>query len=80
MARDRGWRHWRRHVVKWRRLKSDFNEHYINMACACRTDAKTQALFADTPTRCSNPMCCGNPRRIGEVTVQERRHPLEYTE
>ncbi len=22
---------------------------------------------------CSNPICCGNPRRMGELTIQERK-------
>lgn len=30
---------------------------------------------AHTAVPCSDPFCCGNPRRRGELTMQERRAP-----
>jgi hypothetical protein len=27
---------------------------------------------------CSNPLCCGNPRRIGKITIKEKAANEEY--
>lgn len=75
----RGWqfRQRARHIKMMRRLKSDFNEHYNDLECACYYDPKVQAMMADTPKRCSSPYHCGNPRRgdLGRdsLTIQELR-------
>lgn len=58
----RGVRRWNRFVKMTRRLKEDFNQHYNDLECPCRSKGKVQSQFADTPTPCSCYMC-GNPRR-----------------
>lgn len=41
-------------------------------------------IAIDTPTPCSNPWCCGNPRRLRKgmvrFTIQERKAELHYIE
>jgi len=32
-------------------------------------------VYRKTRTFCSNPSCCGNPRKLGELTIQERKAP-----
>jgi hypothetical protein len=63
-----------------RRLKQDWNHHYRNLVCPCRTDPKVQSIMADTPKRCS-VACCGNPRRYekgkGRLSMQERRGSVQ---
>lgn len=62
-----------------RRLKDDRNQHYNDLKCACWTDPKAMARFKEQPKVCSNPSCCGNPRRnrwsplVERLTMQERR-------
>jgi len=34
---------------------------------------KVLGSFRKTKVFCSSPFCCGNPRRIGKLTIQERR-------
>ena len=74
--RDRGWRQRQRHLKMMRRLKEDWNQHYNDLSCRCRTDPKVMARFADTPAHCSG-YCCGNRRRVEKgkdrLTPQERR-------
>jgi hypothetical protein len=81
MARTRDWRRWKRHVKMMRRLKKDWNQHYRNLSCPCRTDAKFRSMMADTPKRCS-AACCGSPRRYekgkGRITIQERREVASW--
>jgi hypothetical protein len=78
--RDRGWRHWQCQRKMMRRLKLDWNEHYDDFACPCRTNPRVMARFADTPAHCS---CsgCGNIRRHEKgrkrLTMQERRSEVE---
>jgi hypothetical protein len=77
--RDRGWRQWQRHRKMMRRLKKDWNQHYGDLECPCRTDPKVQARFADTPKNCSC-WICGNVRRHEKgkrrLSLQERRMDL----
>lgn len=74
--RNRGWRQWQRHKKMMRRLKADWNQHYNDFTCPCRTDPKEMSRFADTPAFCSK-RCCGNPRRFvkgdSRFTLQERK-------
>jgi hypothetical protein len=62
-----------------RRLLEDRAQHAADRSsCPClgeesRSGGKIFARFADTPKLCSSPSCCGNPRRRGELTIQERR-------
>jgi hypothetical protein len=35
---------------------------------------KGYGQYRKTKVFCSNPLCCGNPRKRGELTVQERRY------
>lgn len=73
----------RRHnrlVHGMRRIKEDRAQHGEDHSCPCFNTAGsgyTFSMFADTPTRCSNPECCGNPRRSswGGQTIQERKAP-----
>jgi hypothetical protein len=59
-----------------RRLKSDWNQHYTDLNCECRTNPIVKSFFADNPKRCSC-WSCGNRRRHGKgderLTMQERR-------
>ncbi len=63
----------------WRRLKEDRNQHYEDKSCPCWTDIKAMARMKEQPKKCSNPWCCGNPRRFKSdrrktrLTVQELR-------
>lgn len=74
-------RAFRRHQTDrhmWRRLNEDRNQHYNDLTCACWSDPKAMARFKEQPQVCSEPGCCGNPRRLGkwssgERTIQERR-------
>lgn len=65
----------------WRRLKEDRNQHYEDLSCPCWHDKGAMAQFKEQPKRCSNPMCCGNPRRMkgsnfgARLTMQERKAP-----
>ena len=61
-----------------RRLKEDRNQHYDDLTCACWTDPRAMARFKEQPKVCSNPWCCGNPRRLRgrleeRLTMQEKR-------
>ena len=75
----RGDRRAKRRAKGLRRLLEDRAEHSAQGTCPCLEDetrsgnGKIFARFADTPKLCSSPWCCGNPRRRGEVTMQERR-------
>jgi hypothetical protein len=74
-------RSYRRHQADrhmWRRLKEDRNQHYDRLDCPCWTDPRAMARFKEQPAVCSNPFCCGNPRRVrgkhkDALTIQERR-------
>lgn len=74
-------RAFRRHQASrhmWRRLKEDRNQHYEDLTCSCWTDPRAIARFKEQPTICSNPSCCGNPRRVrgrlkNGLTIQERK-------
>jgi hypothetical protein len=79
--RSRAFRRHQAHSHMWRRLKEDRNQHYNDLTCACWTDLKAMARFKEQPQTCSNPTCCGNPRRDkGNIstsrTMQERRHDI----
>lgn len=41
---------------------------------------KTQHLLEDTTKLCSNPCCCGNPRKAGEKTRKEIQQDGECLE
>lgn len=76
--RTRAFRRHQTYRHMWRRLKEDRNQHYTRLDCPCYTDPKAMAHFKEQPQTCSNPMCCGNPRRqkgsLSErLTMQERR-------
>jgi hypothetical protein len=81
MARTRAWRRWKRYTTMMRRLKKDWNQHYRNLVCPCRTDPKFRSIMADTPKRCS-AACCGNGRRYekgkAKVSLQERRAGIPW--
>ncbi len=63
-------------VVKMRRrLSEDRNQHYAQLDCPCYTDPKAMARFKEQPKTCSNPICCGNPRRE-KGTIRLRRQEL----
>lgn len=74
-------RAYRRHQATrhmWRRLKEDRNQHYNDLCCPCWYDKASIARFKEQPQVCSNPVCCGNPRRsVGSrwerLTMPERR-------
>lgn len=77
-------RRFNQYVKQQRRLKEDQAQHGGRAAmndprgsyCPCFDDKRAQARFKDTPTPCSDPWCCGNPRRYGKserLTLQERR-------
>lgn len=75
----------RRHEAEthmWRRLKEDRNQHYRDLSCACYRPGKAMARFKEQPQKCSNPQCCGNPRRGRKggvrLTMQERRMELSF--
>lgn len=73
----------KRRAKGMRRLLEDRLQHAVDANCPCLSDearsgrGKTFARFADTPKICSSPGCCGNPRRRGELTMQERRADAE---
>lgn len=74
-----------RHVKGMRRIKEDRAQHGNDHSCSCFDTSgrgRDFARFADYPKVCSNPGCCGNPRRtkgnlsgIGRLTRQEIRGP-----
>lgn len=79
--RSRDQRRYWREVKAWRRIKEDRQQHGEDRSCPCFGDSdpavwgQTFSRFADTPKRCSCPMC-GNSRRYGKsdrLTIQERR-------
>jgi len=76
--RTRAERRWNREVKAWRRIKEDRQQHMYSRSCPCfgsedrRVWGRTFARFADTPKPCSCRIC-GNPRRFGDVTLDERR-------
>lgn len=74
--RNRAWRQWQRRLKMMRRLKEDWNQHYDDLSCPCRTSRKVMARFADTPANCSC-WSCGNVRRNEKgkrrLTMQERK-------
>jgi len=37
-------------------------------------------IRTNTPCRCSKPWCCGNPRKLGEKTLQEIKSDISYKE
>lgn len=43
------------------------------ISCSVPVTAHT-GFLADTPKRCSSPMCCGNRRATEGPAIQERRH------
>lgn len=51
--------------------------HYWGHGDKRRTDDEWtpahRGMVAETPQRCSACRTCGNPRRWGELTIQERR-------
>lgn len=60
-----------------RRLSEDRNQHYDRLDCPCYTDLKTMARFKEQPKSCSNPTCCGNPRRLkGSIRDRLTRQEL----
>ena len=79
----RGDRRAKRRAKGLRRLLEDRLQHAVDGNCPCLSDearsgrGKIFARFADTPKICSSPCCCGNPRRRGELTMQERRAGAE---
>ena len=56
----------------WRRLKEDRNQHYDDLSCPCWHDKAARAAFKEQPKFCSNPLCCGNPRRLKGANIKER--------
>lgn len=80
--RTRAERRYSRYVKKMRRLRENWAQHAaqrfrdpLREPCPCTYDAKTMAMFADTPRRCSCWLC-GNLRRVygnrrGALSVQE---------
>lgn len=73
-----------RFVKGIRRIKEDMAQHGADHSCQCFEAVKGKgrvfSRFADTPKLCSNPSCCGNPRRGGwgvlhDVTIQELKAP-----
>lgn len=73
-------RRYARHVKGMRRLRQDRAEHGSDHSCPCFALEADQgrgsefSRFADTPTLCSDPGCCGNPRHgWGGLTMQERK-------
>jgi hypothetical protein len=55
-----------------RRLKSDRNQHYDDLACPCWHDPRAMSRFKEQPKLCSCWMCC-NQRKIEGPTFQERK-------
>jgi hypothetical protein len=55
-----------------RRLKEDWNIHYNDLGCPCRSDPKAMARFREQPKRCS---CRAdyNLRSLFGPRIQERR-------
>lgn len=83
--RDKAFRRHQTYRHMWRRLKEDRNQHYDDLTCPCYTPGKAMARFKEQPKTCSNPECCGNPRRVnkfgpGKRTIQERRWYAEKIE
>ena len=74
-SQKRGDRRWRSFTKFMRRLKSDWAEHgWRHDACPCFEDVRFRARrFKDTPCRCSNPTCCGNPRSVEGAPKRELR-------
>jgi len=73
-AARRAIRRWRTKKTHLRRAKrwffktSDFNR-------------RKRGVWRETNVICSDPMCCGNPRRyMGEATPQERKSELMLAE
>lgn len=82
MARSYSERRHNRKVKGMRRVREDRAEHGgRETLCECfspetdRGRGAVFATFADHPKVCSNPGCCGNPRKRGEITNQEKRAP-----
>jgi len=78
MPRSRSFRRFETRIHMMRRLKEDRNQHYAQLDCPCWTDPKAMARFKEQPQVCSNPVCCGNPRRLkgvraAQLTRQELR-------
>lgn len=72
--RNRGERQFTRQVKGMRRIREDRAQHGNDHSCPCfGKDGRTFSRFADTPTPCSSPTCCGNPRKVDGSTMQERR-------
>lgn len=42
--------------------------------------SKWAQQHASCPKSCSNPICCGNPRKLGERTVAEMKSDLTLNE
>jgi hypothetical protein len=70
-----------------RRLTEDRNQHYEDLSCPCYQPGYGMAKFKEQPCHCSNPYCCGNPRKqkkskIENLTLQERKQHVagKYSE
>lgn len=64
--RNRATRRQDRLVKGARRVHEDRAQHGADHTCSCFDPigkGKTFARFADHPAVCSNPDCCGNPRK-----------------
>ena len=77
--RNKAWRRQQRYNKGMRRLREDRAQHSGDSHCPCLSDEALHGrgyafgMFADSPKRCSRCPCCGNPRRLGELTPQEQR-------
>lgn len=74
--RNYAWRRRKRYVKMMRRLKLDWNQHYDDLDCACRTDPRIKARFADYPKACSCSSCANrrhHEKGGGGMSIQERR-------
>lgn len=77
MVRDYAWRRWTRYVKMMRRLRLDWNQHYEDLDCACRTDPRIRARFADYPKACSCWMCRNRRPNEGATIQEQRALPVE---
>lgn len=67
--RNRSWRRFQRKKAINRAFL-----RYVKTEPDYRPSRKSIIKSITAPTgRCQNPFCCGNPRRIGCKTIQERR-------
>ena len=71
-----GWRN----VVAGDKIIKKFMSFRNIFSEAGRRGAKWIKMLRKTRKFCSNPVCCGNPRKLGEKTRQEIKADISFRE